>query len=204
MQNESLQHDPLVVLDFETTGMDPDAGDRITEVGLVRLQSGRIVARYQSLVNCGVRIPSYITAYTGISQAMVDHAPPVTRVLRELLRFIDGAAVVSHGATFDRHFLERECAAADVRAPGDPFICSMRLARQLHPELKCHALGALAYALKLPTDGIAHRAPADAELTAHLMLRLGAEIEERKAARGVSAGLLRQLSRLPRIAEAAN
>ncbi|HWJ95805.1 MAG TPA: exonuclease domain-containing protein, partial [Telluria sp.] len=72
---------PIVMLDFETTGLSPAMGDRITEVAALRIAQGRVTERYVSLVNCGVRIPAFITALTGISQDMVDSAPPASRVV---------------------------------------------------------------------------------------------------------------------------
>ena len=71
---------PIVMLDFETTGLSPEMGDRITEVAALRIVGGEITERYVSLVNCGVRIPSFITGLTGITQEMVDALPePVPR-----------------------------------------------------------------------------------------------------------------------------
>ena len=81
---------PIVMLDFETTGLSPDAGDRITEAAALRMVDGVIAERFVTLVNCGTRIASYITALTGISQQMVDGAPLVRHVLPRLLDFIGG------------------------------------------------------------------------------------------------------------------
>jgi DNA polymerase-3 subunit epsilon len=67
--------DPIAVIDFETTGISPDQGDRVTEVAIVLVENGRVVDRYQSLMNAGVRIPSFITQLTGISNSMVAAAP---------------------------------------------------------------------------------------------------------------------------------
>ena len=186
--------EPLVILDFETTGLSPEQGDRITEVGLVRIDGNRIAGRYSSLVNCGTRVPSFITAYTGISQAMVDGAPAVGVVLREMLTFIGEAAVVSHGAQFDQRFFVNECHHASL-APDTlpPFLCSLQLSRRVHPTLRSHSLGVLAHQLKLPIAGLAHRAPADAEVTAELVLNLVRELESTHAGIRVDAQLLRRL-----------
>ena len=62
----------VVVLDFETTGLQIELGDRVTEVAALRLERGQIVERFQTLVNCQVRIPSHIAKFTGITQAMID------------------------------------------------------------------------------------------------------------------------------------
>ena len=66
----------IAVIDFETTGVSPEQGARATEVAIVLLEQGRVVDRFQSLMNAGVRIPSFITQLTGITNAMVAAAPP--------------------------------------------------------------------------------------------------------------------------------
>ena len=76
----------IAVIDFETTGMSPDFGDRPTEVAIVLVEDGRIVDRYQSLMNAGVRVSSFITQLTGITNAMVASAPPAAQVMREASR----------------------------------------------------------------------------------------------------------------------
>ncbi len=193
-----MLRDSLVILDFETTGLSPEQGDRITEVGLVRIENERITARYSSLVNCGVRVPSFISAYTGITQAMVDEAPTVGLVLREMLTFIGESAVLSHGAQFDQRFFANECRHASL-APTSlpPFLCSLQLARRVHPTLYCHSLGALAHKLKLPVTGLAHRASADAEVTAELMLSLARELATSYPGIVIDADLLRRLMHSP-------
>ncbi len=160
----TMLHEPLVVLDFETTGLQADAGDRITEVGLVRIEGGCITARYQSLVNCDVRVPDYITVFTGITQRMVDGAPPVAQVMREVAAFIGETSVVAHNASFDQRFFLRECRRQRIGLVVEPFICSLRLARRVYPDLASHSLGVLAQRLQLRNCGIAHRAAADAEM----------------------------------------
>ena len=57
----ALHGKPIVMIDFETTGLSPDMGDRITEVAALRIEGGRVTDRYVSLINCRVRIPSFIT-----------------------------------------------------------------------------------------------------------------------------------------------
>ena len=101
---------PIVMLDFETTGLSPAMGDRITEVAALRIVGGEVVERYVSLINCNVRIPSFITGLTGITQAMVDRAPPVAEVLPQLLDFIGADTLSAHNASFDEKFLVAEAA----------------------------------------------------------------------------------------------
>lgn len=78
--------EPVVVIDFETTGLSPDMGERATEIAAVLVQDGRIVDQYQSLMNAGRRIPAFIEHLTGISNAMVREAPPASRVRLSVLQ----------------------------------------------------------------------------------------------------------------------
>ncbi|MFT6103204.1 MAG: DNA polymerase-3 subunit epsilon, partial [Candidatus Endobugula sp.] len=68
--------DTVVVLDFETTGLSPDGGDRAIEIGAVKIAHGVVVDRFQALMNPGRRVSSFIEDYTGISNAMLADAEP--------------------------------------------------------------------------------------------------------------------------------
>ncbi|MCB1804210.1 MAG: 3'-5' exonuclease, partial [Candidatus Competibacteraceae bacterium] len=105
-----LLSDPVAILDFETTGMSPDYGDRITEVGVAVVADGKIINTFQSLANAGVRIPSFIEQLTGISNAMIRRAPPVAEVMAALAEFVGKMPLVAHNASFDRKFLDAELA----------------------------------------------------------------------------------------------
>ncbi len=192
-----MLHEALVILDFETTGLSPEQGDRITEVGLVRVDGGRIVDRYQSLANCDVHVPRFITTYTGITQQMVDDAPPVEQVMREVSAFIGETTVVAHSASFDQRFFLRECRRLQMSMVIEPFLCSMRLARRVYPDFQSHALGALAHSLQLPACGTAHRAGADAEMTALLMLQMGRDLVQRQQGIRLTAKTLRRVMQMP-------
>ena len=83
------------VIDFETTGLSPAMGDRATEVAIVLVQGGRVVDRFQSLMNAGIRVPSFITQLTGISNAMVAAAPDAARVMAQARAFVGNAPMVA-------------------------------------------------------------------------------------------------------------
>jgi DNA polymerase-3 subunit epsilon len=186
-----------VVLDFETTGLSPERGDRITEIGAVKIVDGQIRETFQSLVNCNVRMPKFITAYTGITQGMVDQAPPVAQVFRSLTQFVESVPVIAHNASFDQRFFLSESTHCRLSTFAAPFICSMRVARRAYPKFPSHALGSLASQLGLRYKGSAHRAAADAELTAHVMLRLGQDLQVKHKHLKIDAKLLRQIMRMP-------
>jgi DNA polymerase-3 subunit epsilon len=187
-----LMHSSLIVLDFETTGMSPNLGARPTEVAAVRIENGHIVDRFQSLMDAGVYVPAFITELTGISNAMVRNAPPINRVMRALHGFIDGQPIVAHNAQFDRKFLEAEWRR--LRLPmASTVLCSLLVSRRIYPDVASHKLGALVEYLNLPRTGRYHRALADAEMTAHLWLRMAAEIADRFGYDSVPLSLVEQL-----------
>lgn len=187
----------VAVIDFETTGISPGQGARATEVAIVLLEGGQVVDRYQSLMNAGVRIPSFITQLTGISNAMVAQAPPAEQVMREAARFVGDAPMVAHNASFDRKFWMAELARAGLPAP-QPYACTLLLARRLYPQLPNHKLGTLVDYHRLPRTGAAHRALADAEMAAQLLLQIGQDLQRRFALRRVDHALLLALQQCQR------
>ena len=197
----------VAVIDFETTGLSPAQGDRATEVAVVIVDSGRVVNRYQSLMNAGVRIPAYIEGLTGISNAMIRSAPPAEAVMCEVLDFVGDIPIVAHNASFDARFWDAELARIQ-RARRQEFVCSLLLSRRLLPLAPSHKLGALVEYAKLPVAGRYHRALADAEMAASLLLRLEEELRLRHQVPDVSVDLLRRIQRaskaqLPRCLAAA-
>jgi DNA polymerase-3 subunit epsilon len=167
----------IAVIDFETTGLSPAMGDRATEIAIVMLEGGKTVARFQSLMNAGVRISSFIESYTGISNDMVRAAPPAAEVMAEAARFVEGVPLVAHNASFDQRFWAAELGRAGGAPRSDPsFACTMLLSRRLYPQAGSYRLGALASFHALPSAGRAHRALADAEVTASLLARIQRDI----------------------------
>ena len=167
---------PIVMLDFETTGLSPAMGERITEVAALRIVNGRVTERFVSLVNCGARIPSFITALTGISQAMVDSAPPVGRVMPELLAFIGSDTLSAHNASFDEKFLIAESARLGMTPAHQALVCSLKLSRRLFPGMPSYKLGVLSSQLGIHFRSAAHRAESDAEVGAELLMHIAGHL----------------------------
>ena len=80
----------VIVLDFETTGLSPEMGDRAIEIGAVLIEDGVITDRFQRLMNPGKRVNSFIENYTGITNEMLQDAPPVAEVMQEFAGFMGG------------------------------------------------------------------------------------------------------------------
>ena len=187
----------IAVIDFETTGLSPAQGDRATEIAAVILEGGRVVDRYQSLMNAGVRVPAHIEALTGISNAMLRQAPPADRVMGEVADFVSDCPLVAHNAAFDSRFWDAELARI-TRQRRQEFACSLLLARRLMPDAPSHKLGALVAFAGLPVAGRSHRALADAEMAASLLLRLEGELRTRHGVGEVSHALLRKIQAAPK------
>lgn len=207
---------PIAILDFETTGLSPAMGDRATEVAIVLMEDGRIVDRFQSLMNAGVRINAFIEQYTGITNEMIEAAPPAEEVMAAAARFVGAAPLVAHNASFDRRFWEGELARlAGVREGGDedaagpapaepstihakPFACTMLLSRRLWPEARSFRLGSLAAFHDIEFSSRAHRAMADAEVAAKLLARVQREMERRYDVFDCPHELLVKVGRAPK------
>jgi len=168
----------IAIIDFETTGLSPAMGDRATEVAIVMLEHGGVVGRFQSLMNAGVRISPFIESFTGISNAMIQAAPPAAEVMAAASRFVGDAPMVAHNASFDRRYWMAELAHLDLPA-AQPFACTVLLSRRLYPEARSHSLGAMAALHQLPSAGRAHRALADAEVATALLQRIQADLCQR-------------------------
>jgi DNA polymerase-3 subunit epsilon len=171
---------PIAILDFETTGLSPTLGDRATEVAIVLMEGDQVVGRFQSLMNAGVRLSPFIEAYTGITNEMIESAPPAEDVMAEAARFVGDAPLVAHNASFDRRFWAAELDRLGPDAPApNPFACTLLLSRRLYPEARSFKLGSLAAFHDLSFSGRAHRAMADAEVAAALLGRIRRDLERR-------------------------
>lgn len=185
----------LAVIDFETTGIGPGPNGRATEIGIVLLENGQVVDRYQSLMNAGVWVPPMIQQLTGISNAMLKAAPPAAQVMREAAAFVGTAPLVAHNASFDRKFWDYELGLLGLQRQQD-FVCTLLLSRRLLPTAPDHKLGTLTRWAGLPATGQAHRALADAEMAANLLQYLQATLRQKHGLAQVSHGLLCKLQKV--------
>ncbi len=173
-----LQSETVAVVDFETTGMGPQHGARATEVAVVILRGGQIVDQYASLMHTGVPVPPFIQRLTGITDDMLDAAPGAREVMAAVAERTKGCPMVVHNASFDRGFWLEEMRRAGEDATQTPFICTVKLARRLYPEAPNCKLGTLAAYHQLAPHGRAHRALADALVTAQLWQRVGQDAHD--------------------------
>ncbi|MCU7963466.1 3'-5' exonuclease [Shewanella sp. SW32] len=184
----------LVVLDFETTGLSPNQGDRAIEIGAVLIENGVITQRFSELMNPGFRISRFIEDYTGISNQMLRDAAPCNEVMARFADFIADHNLVAHNAAFDQRFLDVEFAQIRHRYRGQ-FGCSLLVARRLYPAAPNHQLGTLVRYKQLPSDGTFHRALADAEMTGHLWLAMLADLQQEFGLNAPTFELLQKIAK---------
>ncbi len=167
---EPLSEVTFVVVDLETTGGSPKAGDGITEIGAVKVRGGRLLGEFATLIDPGRTIPPQITILTGITDSMVIDAPRIETVLPSFLEFLAGCVLVAHNAPYDVGFLRAACARHQMRWPSPPVVDTVRLARQVlsRDEAPSVRLGALAPLLKARVQPD-HRALTDARATVDVL-----------------------------------
>ena len=124
-----------IVLDTETTGLDPKSGDRLIEVGCVellnRIPTGREFHRY---VNPERDVPAEAVAVHGLSADFLKDKPLFAQVAGEFLEFIAEDSLVIHNAVFDIGFLNAELSRlAHPPITMDRVTCTLQLARRRHP-----------------------------------------------------------------------
>lgn len=126
--------DDYVVLDLETTGLDP-LFDSIIEVGIVRVRNGEIIDSFDSLVNPHCDISDFISTLTGITNEQLQSAPDIDTILPAAISFIGNDVVVAHNANFDINFMYDYSARLGLPYFSRDFIDTMRMSRRLFPEL---------------------------------------------------------------------
>ncbi len=182
----------FVVVDVETTGGSP-AMSSLTEVAAARYRGGELLGTYQTLLRPDERIPPFITALTGISDAMVTDAPPVGAMLPSFLEFLGGAVVVGHNIRFDLGFLDHALVSTGRDPIANPRVDTLALARRLIRDMVPNCkLGTLAAVLRLPNQP-SHRALTDVLATGDLLHAL----LERAGSYGILG--LEELLDLPRL-----
>ncbi|MBA2520849.1 MAG: GIY-YIG nuclease family protein [Chloroflexia bacterium] len=168
----------FVAVDVETTGLRP-VRQRITEVAIIRYQAGVEVERFVSLCNPRQLIPAYIAKLTGITNELVADAPDFSTIAAEVLSRVDGQLIIGHNVSFDVSFLNAELHRLDQPKLINERIDTMELATRLLTGVRKPSLEAIARILGIPAESRrAHRAAADAAVTAQVALRLAEMAQE--------------------------
>ena len=156
-----------VVVDVETTGGRGE-NHRVTEIGAVKVRNGKIIDRFQTLLNPQRSIPPSIIRLTGISPAMVEGAPYFIDIADQFEAFMQDAIFVAHNVEFDYGFIASEFARIG-RQFRHPKLCTCASMRKLYPGRRSYSLASLCRGFDIPLQQH-HRALCDAEAAAELLL----------------------------------
>ncbi len=156
------------IVDIETNGSKPEK-HQIIEIGAVKIQNGKIVDQYESLVQCD-EISKHITELTGISVEDTKDAPPLQRVLNEFKAFLGTDVFVAHAVKFDYGFISAMYQKLGMQPMLNRSLCSIDLAERTFSSYR-YGLNYLNESLALHHTATHHRALSDAITTAKLFLK---------------------------------
>lgn len=165
---KELTEPTFVVFDLETTGKEP-MNNGITEIGAVKIENGKIVEHFTTLIKPDYKIPEEIVEITGINDEMVKNAPKISEILPDFMKFIDGATLVAQNAEFDMGFLRRFATAEDYKV-ANKVMDTMILSRELFPTQRHHNLKTIAERFGIVFHH--HRALSDAYATAEAFIKM--------------------------------
>jgi len=178
--SKHLKQARFLVLDTETTGLDP-LSDAIVSVAAVAVDYGSktVEPLLNQLVNPGREIPPEVSAIHHIQDKDVKGSPAWEETVKPIVfALMDGFdVIVAHNASFDSGFIPYKT----------PWLCTKRLAERVWPEAPNHKNQTLRYWLKIDVKGTAHDASDDATVTGHILLRALEEYEKQGGADDVRA-----------------
>jgi DNA polymerase III subunit alpha, Gram-positive type len=166
------------VLDLETTGFSPIT-EKITEIGIMKLEGGKVIDKFSCFVNPEKQIPARVVEVTNITDDMVKDAETIDKVFPKMLDFINGSVLVAHNAEFDIGFLKHNSKALGYDFDFT-YLDTLALAKELFPHFKTYKLGRIAKNLGFKVD-VAHRALDDVDTTVKVFNVMLEELKQRGA-----------------------
>lgn len=164
-----IEEMPIVVFDFETTGLDAQQ-DRIIEIGAEKLIGFEVVETFSTLISTNVELTPHIQKLTGITPDMLIGQPSIEKILPDFFKFADGCIMVAHNADFDLMMLK----AAATRLGYDmdlPCFCTLKMARTFLPNLENRKLDTIARHYDLTFES-RHRSSGDVRVTSEVLKNL--------------------------------
>ena len=178
----------MVLLDLETTG-GKVTFHRIIEVGLLIVEQGKIVERWNTLVDPEVPLPQFIQTLTGINPRDIKDAPLFSDIADKLHEKLEGRVLVAHNARFDYGFLKNEFNRVGIKYSTKP-LCSVKVSRKLFPQFKRHGLSEIIKRFEFGIES-RHRAMDDAEVIWKLFLKVS-QLYDDQEIDAVCVGLLKR------------
>lgn len=164
----------LVMFDIETTGLFPQRGDRIIEIGAISLEDNKILETFHTYINPERPIANSAQKIHGINKDMLAGQPTPESALRVFNSFVSGNILISHNAKFDVRFLRYEFSRLGLNLT-NKYLCTLVMSRNFFPDLPDHRLETVyRHVAGCSTGEIKiHRALDDARLVAEIWMKLG-------------------------------
>lgn len=169
VRGQSLDSLECVILDIETTGLEPTQHE-ITEIGAMKIQDREVKEIFSTLIKPNQSIAPEITRLTGIDNEMVIDAPKASKIMPSFIEFIGSCALIAHNSDFDLPFVRYHVKQATNQDLNNSVICTLKLARYLLPDLPNHKLHTVASHFEFNIQN-RHRAMGDVELTYQIWLK---------------------------------
>lgn len=169
--------DNLSIIDVETTG-GSSTFDRVIEVGILRIEKGRIVKKFESLINPEMSLSPYIESLTGISSSLLENAPTFYQIKDEIYDILKDSIFVAHNSRFDYAFIKNEFKRFDIEFKNKQ-LCTVKLSRQLFPRYKRHSLDNIIERFNIECAR-RHRALDDASVVWEFLQKVPTLIDEEK------------------------
>lgn len=167
----------FVVIDVETTGNSPSKGDKIIQLAAVVIENDQITEKYSTYINPNKDIPLFIEQLTGITNDIVQDAPPFFEVAPKIKELLQNAYFVAHNVLFDLAFIQEELKNCGYQGFVGKKIDTVELSRILLPTSDSFKLNFLAKNFSFKHEN-PHQADSDAHVTAELLLALFAKLEQ--------------------------
>lgn len=175
-KNQSIDT-TFCVLDLETTGFSATT-EKITEIGIMKLQGGKVIDEFSCFVNPEKPIPARVVEVTNITDDMVRDADTIEVVFPKMLDFIKDSVLVAHNAEFDMNFLKHNASVLGLEFDFT-YIDTLSLAKELFPNYKTYKLGRIAKNLGITVE-VAHRALDDVSTTVKIFNIMIDTLKERQ------------------------
>lgn len=162
-----------IVLDTETTGLNPNLGHRLVEVAAIELSDRKVTDRsFHRYLNPEREIDEGAASVHGLTLDRLQDEPKFAEIAPAFLEFISGAELIIHNAPFDMGFLNAELARAGLPLLDNPVIDTLKVAKDLHPGKK-NNLNALCDRYMIDNSHrVLHGALLDTELLAEVYLAM--------------------------------
>ncbi len=170
-RNSSVDENTFVFFDLETTGLSPEQGDAICEIGAIKVEGTQVRETFHTLVNPQRPIPQEVSAIHSIYDDDVKDAPYFREVVDRFLYFLGNSIICAYNVGFDLGFLNYQLTQINYPTVELPAIDILVMARKTFHNLQRYNLRALAEYLKIPAVQF-HRALDDAHVTKEIFFKI--------------------------------